>query len=49
VTDYIVEDHDLQYYVIIEDHVKDHPKGQHVTSNQHTMLVGQQQPRDPGP
>jgi len=26
VIDYIIKDHDLQYYVIIEDHVKDHPE-----------------------
>ena len=38
-TDHVVEDHDLQYHVTIEDHVKDHPEGQNVTSDQHTMLV----------
>jgi len=25
-TDHIIEDHDPQYHVIIEDYVKDHPK-----------------------
>ncbi len=26
VTDHSIEDYDLQYHVITEDHVKDHPK-----------------------
>ncbi len=39
-TNHIVEDHDLQYHVITEDHEKDYPEGQHVTSDQHIMLVG---------
>ncbi len=47
-TDHIVEDHEQQYYRTIEDHVKDHSNGQHVTSDQHTILVEQQQPGDLG-
>ncbi len=46
-TDHIVEDHDLQYHVTTEDHMEDHPEGQHVTSDQSTMLVGQQQLGNP--
>ncbi len=39
-TDYVIEDHDLQYHVITEDHMKDHSERQYVTSDQHTILVG---------
>ena len=28
--------------------MKDHPDGQHVTSDQHIMLIGQQQPGNLG-
>ncbi len=41
-TDHIIENHDLQYHVTIEDHVKDHPERQHVINDQHIMFVGQQ-------
>ena len=47
--DHIVENYDLQYHITIENHMKDHPDGQHVTSDQHIMLIGQQQPEDLGP
>ena len=40
VTDHIVEDHDPQYHMTIEDYVKNYPEEQNVTSDQHTMLVG---------
>ena len=33
VTDYVIEDHDLQYHVITEDYVKDYPEGQNVISD----------------
>ncbi len=46
-TDHIVKDHDLQYYIITEDHMKDHSGGQHVINDQQTMLVGQQQLGNP--
>ena len=39
-TDHDMENHDLQYHVITENHVKDHPDEQYVTSDQHTMLIG---------
>ncbi len=41
-TDHVIENHDLQYYVTTEDHMKDYPKGQHVINDQHTILIGQQ-------
>ena len=41
-TDHIVKDYDLQYHMTIKDYVEDYPEGQHVTSDQHTMLIGQQ-------
>ena len=39
VTDHIVEDHNPQHYMTIEDHMKDHPKEQYVTSDQQTILI----------
>ncbi len=48
-TDHVIKDHDPQYHVTIEDHMKNHPEGQNVTSDQYTMLVGQQQLGNPGP
>ena len=44
VINHIVKDHILQCHVTTEDHIENYPKGQHVTNDQHTILVGQQQP-----
>ena len=38
--DHIVENYDLQYHITTVDHVEDHPKRQHVTSDQHIILKG---------
>ena len=38
-TDYVVEDHELQYHVTTEDHIKNYPEGQYVINDQHIMLV----------
>ncbi len=45
-TDHVIEDYDLQYHVTIENHVEDHTERQYVISNQHIILVRQQQLKD---